>query len=295
MSRFLYRESNKRRFGLMVRYIDCKMVVFCNGKERGMVRVVVLRAAGTNCDSETLFAFEKAGAESEDVHINRLLEEPSLLSFKRYQVLVIPGGFTYGDDIAAGRVLALQLRAYLMDRLLRLIDDGAIILGICNGFQVLVKTGLLPRLDGELDQTVTLMWNDTGRYEDRWVRLRCETDRCVALEKGETLFCPVAHAEGKFIAKDEATIKRLEEEGHILFRYVTEDGEVATSFPDNPNGSQNGIAAICDTTGRVFGMMPHPDRHLFKYQNPFYHREARMSYGDGEGLRIFRRIVNYFK
>lgn len=260
-----------------------------------MVKVLVLRAAGTNCDQETLFAFEMAGAEGEDVHINRLIEEPSRLSFKRYQVLAIPGGFTYGDDISAGRVLALQLRVHLLEPLLRFIDDGAVVLGICNGFQVLVKAGLLPRLNGGLQQTVTLMWNDSGRYEDRWVRLRCETDRCIAMERGETLFCPVAHAEGKFVAKDEATLRRLEEGGHILFRYITADGSVATSFPDNPNGSQNGVAALCDTTGRVFGMMPHPERHLFAYQNPFYHRRKRRTHCDGEGLRLFRRIVDYFK
>jgi len=263
-----------------------------------VVQVLVLRAAGTNCDKETAFAFERAGAKPVLYHINEILAQPQLVSFKKYQVLVIPGGFSYGDDISAGKVLALQIRTYLIEPLLRFVDDGGVVFGICNGFQVLVKTGLLPRLNGKLAQQVTLMWNDTGRYEDRWVNLRCETDRCVAAKKGDTFFLPVAHAEGKFVAKDSATLKHLEKNGYVLFRYIRADGSPATSFPENPNGSQNAIAAICDETGRVFGLMPHPERHIFPYQNPSFHRLERkleQNETDGDGMRIFRRIVNHFR
>ncbi|MCX7702949.1 MAG: phosphoribosylformylglycinamidine synthase I [Planctomycetota bacterium] len=263
-----------------------------------MVGVLVLRAAGTNCDKETVFAFECAGAKPETVHINQLLSEPNSLSFKRYQVVVIPGGFTYGDDISAGKVLSLQLRTSLMDALNRFIEDGGVVFGICNGFQVLVKTGLLPRLNGTPVQSVTLMWNDSGRYEDRWVHLRCETDRCVAAEKGDTFFLPVAHAEGKFVAKDATVLSRLEKENYVFLRYIRPDGSHAQNFPDNPNGSQNAIAGICDRTGRVFGLMPHAERHIFAYQNPLYHRQRSRSpvvEPSGDGMKIFRRIVNYFK
>jgi len=255
-----------------------------------MVDVLVLRAAGTNCDRETVFAFERAGARARPVHINALREDPGILS--RHQILAIPGGFTYGDDIAAGAVLALQMRTFLADALRAFADADKLIIGICNGFQVLTRTGLLPRLDGEVKQTVTLAPNDSGRFEDRWVRLVCEAD-CAFARKGETLYLPVAHAEGKFTA-EESVMEELLEREQVVFRYADAEGRPTQRYPDNPNGSLAAIAGVRDGGGRVLGLMPHPERHIFWYHHPFWQRTTDRP-NEGDGFRIFRRAVAYFE
>lgn len=236
------------------------------------VRVLVVRAAGTNCDRETVHAFERAGAQAESRHVNRLLAEPALVH--GYRVLVFPGGFSYGDDVAAGRVLAVELKQRMFLDLERFVAGGGLVLGICNGFQVLVKTGLLPGTNG---QTVTLTHNDSNRYEDRWVDLDVPTDRCAFVARGEVFTFPIAHAEGRFVA-DDATIARLEESGQVVFRYRR-----------NPNGSMRDIAGVCDPTGRVVGLMPHPERHLEPWHHPAWTREGLS--GEPDGLRFFRNAV----
>jgi phosphoribosylformylglycinamidine synthase len=237
------------------------------------VKVLILRSAGTNCDRETAHAFELVGAQTEYRHVNELLAEPGLLA--RYRILAFPGGFSYGDDIAAGRVLATELKAKVLPELQRFIADGGLVLGICNGFQVLVKTGLLP---GPSGQTVTLTHNNSHRYEDSWVTLEVPTDRCAWTRKGETYFVPIAHAEGKFVAEDD-TLDALEANGQVVFRYKDR----------NPNGSHRDIAGICDETGHVLGLMPHPERHLEGFHHPFWTRDGLAE--EGEGLKLFRNAV----
>jgi len=258
------------------------------------VRALVLRTAGTNCDAETQFAWEKAGAKAERVHINRLIEEPKRLA--RYQILTIPGGFSYGDDISAGKIFANQLVHHLADVLHTFLEADRLVLGICNGFQVLVKCGLLPGSDNgrvSLIQQATLTSNDSGLFEDRWTRLRADTDRCVFLEKGESLYLPVAHAEGKFVPADSAPVDKLEAAGQVALRYVGPDGQPGAGYPWTPNGSVGDVAGLCDPTGRILGLMPHPERHLLPWHHPQWTRHPPAEAGDG--FRVFQRAVAYFK
>lgn len=253
--------------------------------------VLVLRAPGTNCDHEVQVAFEMAGGRATRVHLNVLRDNPGLLG--RYQILVLPGGFSYGDDIAAGKVQALYLQHYLADALREFRDDPAdkLILGICNGFQVLLKAGLLvpPDEDGPL---ATLTTNDSGRYEDRWVHLQVTPGKCPFLRGIDQLYLPVGHGEGKFVCRKEWIVRGLAQAGQVVLRYVDADGQRG-GYPINPNGSQYDIAGVCDVTGRVLGMMPHPDRHIFPTQHPQWTRRGLSP--EGEGLRVFRNAVDYFR
>lgn len=232
-----------------------------------MIKVCVLRTAGTNCDEETKFAFADLGAAAELVHINQLLKKEKRL--KDYQILAIPGGFTYGDDISAGKILANQLRYQLWDEVQEFIKEGLII-GICNGFQVLVKAGLLPFSDGK--QCVSLAWNDSGRFEDRWVYLRTKDSICNwSKSLPDIIYLPVAHGEGKFIA-DDGLLDELEKNGQVVFQYCDEKGNLK-DYPYNPNGSLRNIAGICDPSGRILGLMPHPERFVQPTQHPRWSRE----------------------
>jgi phosphoribosylformylglycinamidine synthase len=251
-------------------------------------RVLILRAPGANCDAETQFAFEKAGASADRVHINRLREQPALL--QRYQVLAIPGGFTYGDDVAAGKILANQLAHYLGEALRRFRDAEKLILGICNGFQVLLKAGLLLPAD-EDGPLATLTHNNSGRFEDRWVNLLAFPGRCPFLTGIDRLHLPVAHGEGRFICREEWLLAGLLEAGQAVLRFVDLDGK-AGGYPVNPNGSAADIAGLCDATGRVLGLMPHPERHVLPTQNPRWTRLGLAA--EGDGLAIFRNAVRFF-
>lgn len=257
------------------------------------MKVVVLRAAGTNCDYETCYAFYRAGAVVELVHINQLVRGEKKLS--PYQILAIPGGFTYGDDIEAGKILANELKYKLKDQIEDFIQQGKLVIGICNGFQVLVKAGLLPATSGPAAlQEATLSGNDSGKFEDRWVYLKpFNADKCV-FTRGikETLYLPVAHAEGKFIPRDPAVLQKLRENRQVIFRYVGPDGNPG-GYPWNPNGSVDDIAAICDPTGRVLGLMPHPERHIDPVQHPRWTREGLNNRGDG--MLLFDNAIKYIK
>ena len=254
-------------------------------------KTLIIRTAGTNCDQETKFAFEQAGSEVTLLHINRVNENPSVLD--EYQILALPGGFSYGDDIASGKVLANELLQGLADQLKKFVDDGKLVIGICNGFQVLVKTGLLPGpFDRDTKQTVTLTFNDSNKFEDRWVYLRADSDKSPFIKKGEVIYLPVAHGEGKFLAKDDATLDAVRDNGQIVFRYVDADGNDGCAYPMNPNGSVDGIAGICDTTGRVLGLMPHPERHILPTQHPRWTRDGLA--GEGDGMQMFRNAIQYF-
>lgn len=258
-------------------------------------RVLILKAAGINCDQETAFAFESAGAVCDFVHINELSRRKARLS--DYQILAFSGGFTYGDDIAAGRVLANEIRCKLSKDIKDFVDKGNLIIGICNGFQVLVKAGLLPA--GTLgEQEATLCDNDNGIFVDRWTYLSTGSSGdagsvCVWTQGlPEVIYLPIAHGEGKFIAKNQEVLQLLREQKQIVLRYCDARGRQG-DYPVNPNGSMDGIAGICDPTGRIFGLMPHPERHLSGLQHPRWTREGLKKHGDGFG--IFQNAVNYFR
>ncbi len=250
---------------------------------------LVLRAPGTNCDGEAVFAFEQAGARAERLHINQLRETPRLL--RAAEILVIPGGFSYGDDVAAGRIFAGQLQHYLADAVREFRNAEKLVLGICNGFQILLKAGLLvpPDEDGPL---VTLAHNENGKFEDRWVRLTVSPNECPFLKGMSEMYVPVAHGEGNFVARKEWILKGLTQAGQVVLRYVGPNGHPA-GYPHNPNGSQDDIAGICDATGRVLGLMPHPERYILPTQHPFWTRGGLKA--EGDGLKLFRNAVEYFK
>ncbi len=250
--------------------------------------VLVLRAPGTNCDVETAYAFELAGAKTERIHINRLLEDPSIPD--RFQILCFPGGFSFGDDVASGRILAATIHHHLTDTIRRFRDAQKLVLGICNGFQILIKSGILIPED-ENGLRATLTWNKSGVYTDRWARLAADGEKCVFLRGVKELYLPVAHAEGRFAARSEAVLDELEKAGRLALRYLPED---------NPNGAVRDVAGVCDETGRVFGLMPHPERHIDATQHPRWTRlapEARSRSPEtaGDGFAVFKNAVEYFQ
>ena len=251
-------------------------------------KVLVLRAAGTNCDVETAYAFDIAGAVSERVYIDEL----ERLRLTDYQIIALPGGFTYGDDIAAGKILANEIKYKFRDKFLEFIGQGNLIIGICNGFQVLVKCGILPAFNNNFEaQSVSLVSNDSERFEDRWVYLKVNEERSVFTKgMGSIITLPVAHAEGKFVVQDDEILEKIKE--HIVFQYVDKDGKEA-GYPFNPNGSICGIAGISDKTGRIMGLMPHPERYISSLQHPNHTREGFN--GNGDGLQIFKNAVSYFE
>lgn len=250
---------------------------------------MVLRTAGTNCDQETVHAWELAGALPERVHVRELIDRPDRLN--AFGILTIPGGFSYGDDISAGKILATQMIHHLSDALNRFVESGKLVLGICNGFQVLVKAGLLPGpLGNGTDagrQAVTLTQNDSARFEDRWIRLRSAVKPGPFLPADRILEMPIAHAEGKLVARDESVRKALGQQGRIALTYCSEEGRPGP-YPINPNGSDDDIAGLMDATGRVLGLMPHPERHVHPTQHPLWTRRPG---ADADGRVIFESAV----
>jgi phosphoribosylformylglycinamidine synthase I len=241
-------------------------------------RALILRAPGTNCDYETAHAFERAGAIARRLHVNALADKPSLAD--DFQILCIPGGFSYGDDIASGRIFALELKLRLGDTLLKFRDKGGLMLGICNGFQVLLQTGLL------LGDVATLAHNTSGRFVDRWVHLRATPGKCVFLQGIDRCELPVAHAEGRFVTRSPEDFAALEAAGQLVLRY----GPDASGESTNPNGSMGDVAGVCDTTGRIFGLMPHPERFIDATQHPSWNGRLDAT-AAGAGLTIFTNAV----
>jgi len=281
-------------------------------------KVCVLRTDGTNCDRETAYAFNLVGGDAEIVHINSLKKRYDPVKGKEinlddYQILALPGGFSHGDYIAAGKVLAEDLRDSLGDEISKFFLDEKLIIGICNGFQVLVKAGFLPMTDG-LKQNATLTYNDSNRFEDRWIKLVSPENKCIWTKGINEIYLPVAHGEGKFIASEEIR-KKLFEQGLVVYQYADSEGKPTMNFPANPNGSLDAIAGICDPTGRIFGLMPHPERYnnlrnynLFTLQdilnrdyidknNPLVAERLKLISNPKEapGLEIFRNGIRYFK
>ena len=262
------------------------------------IRVCILRVGGTNCDAETQRAFEDVGVRAYVVHLNDIVKNGNLLD---YHVLVFPGGFSYGDYVRAGAIFAKGVVAKLGGELRQFVNEERPILGICNGFQVLVETGLLPGFDGlsEFPQA-SLATNLPIGYRCMWIYLKHENKgKCAFTRKVKhrsVLRVPVAHAEGRFMfdkRKEKDYFERLLENDQIVFRYCTKIGEDARGeFPINPNGAFHDIAGICDSTGTVFGLMPHPERACYAWQQPDWTKRERVS-KDGDGKLIFESIVEY--
>jgi phosphoribosylformylglycinamidine synthase len=250
-----------------------------------------LTGFGINCDVETESALAHAGAEAKRVHLNDIIDAPDLLD--EYHIFAVPGGFSFGDDVASGRILANRLRHKLGAPLKKWVADGKLMIGICNGFQVLVKMGILPMFDGEFVQETTLTHNNSSRFENRWVHLKVDpATKCVWLKGIPRLELPVRHGEGKFIAKDGAVLERLRANGQVAVRYVNADDTPANgAFPANPNGAQDDIAGICDPSGRVFGLMPHPEANVHRTNHPCWTRLDLPE--EGTGLQVFRNAVEY--
>lgn len=251
------------------------------------VKVIILRAPGTNCDGETLFAFQKAGATATLVHINQLIRHDKKLS--DYKIMVVPGGFAYGDDISAGKVLANELKWKLGEDINRFIVDGGLMLGICNGFQVMAKAGLLPDIGNNQAPPLTLATNDSGKFECRWVHLQVnKASPCIFTQGIESMYLPVAHGEGKVVTD----IRGLRELNTVVY-YTDEAGNKQVGYPYNPNGSMNNIAGVCDPTGRIFALMPHPERYVRFTQHPQWTRKKPREFGDG--FAIFQNAINWIK
>lgn len=257
-------------------------------------RTLVLRAPGINRDGDAVQAIEAAGGTAERVHVNAILAGD--IHLRDYAMLIIPGGFSYGDHLGAGKLLAVDLALRLADQIRAFVDDGRPVLGICNGFQVLVKSGVLPGIaPGGSDETplATLTDNESQRFECRWVHLAPEaSSQCVFTKNlPERMEIPIAHGEGRFVARDEAALAHLEANGQIALRYVGTNGTAA--YPANPNGSVGNIAGICNPQGNVLGLMPHPEDAIRPTQHPAWTREPWRTQGDG--LALFRNAVRYAK
>lgn len=263
--------------------------------------VLVIAGYGLNCEEETLFAFTTTGATGKIIHINDIIANPSLL--ENYQILAIPGGFSYGDDTGSGNALANRIRHNLKNELSRFVEADHLVIGICNGCQTLVNLGLVPATEGiSSERQAALLHNANFRYQCRWVDVKVDSEHCVWTKGINQMHIPVAHGEGNF-AMAEEMLKTIEAKGQVAMRYTRADGTAAGGvFPANPNGSLADIAALTDTTGRILAVMPHPERALFFTQRDDWHAEADKLKRNGtplpehgDGLALFRNAVSYFE
>jgi len=264
---------------------------------RGRVDVLIPTGLGLNCEIETEAAFRMAGARPERVHLLDLLSGEHPRSIDDYPVLAFVGGFAFGDHLGAGFVFANKIRHRLSDALGRFLDRGGLAFGVCNGFQTMVRLGMLPGMDGEYRRPrATLAPNARLGYRDAWVRVGFETDSpCLWTHGLDRLDLPARHGEGRFIVESDALHERMRAGGQLVARYLDERGRPTERWPDNPNGSRDGVAGVCDPSGRLFGLMPHPDAFLYPFQHPQWRR--RRAAGDrlpeeGGGVAIFRNGVD---
>jgi phosphoribosylformylglycinamidine synthase len=272
---------------------------------KSKIRSLVITGYGINCEYETAYASRLAGAEADIVHINDVID--GMYDPGDYQILNFPGGWSYGDDLGSGKAFANKLlyartpKGPLMDQVLRFIDEGKLVIGICNGFQILVKMGLLPAFDKNYSQqTATLFFNDHG-FRDSWVHLKINPgSKCVFTKGMETLDAPIRHGEGKFIPGSRQIMDRLWRNGQVVMQYADRFYAPTMQFPANPNGSVDSVAGICDETGRVFGLMPHPEAFNHITNHPHYTRMREESKRknvplkeDGDGIQIWRNAVEY--
>jgi phosphoribosylformylglycinamidine synthase subunit PurQ / glutaminase len=262
--------------------------------------VLVLTGYGINCDEEMKFAFDASGGSASIVHVNDLIDNPRMLD--QYQIISFPGGFSYGDDTGSGKAFANRIRNNLRDEFTRFIKRDVLVLGICNGFQVLANLGVVPGYGPVGEADAALERNSADRYECRWVTLAAnEKSNCVFTKGVSHIRVPVAHGEGSFCAPND-TISQIESGNQVVFRYVKDDMTPAIGeFPFNPNGAMNDIAGICDRTGRIMGMMPHPERNIFfTHRDDWTLEKERIIRNGGEcpdkseGMKLFENAVNYF-
>jgi phosphoribosylformylglycinamidine synthase len=267
------------------------------------VRSIVITGYGTNCEMETAHACRLAGSDDVDiVHINELLFGEKRLN--DYHFLNLAGGFLDGDDMGsakagANRIIHAKVKnsgERLHDQVLQFIADGKLIFGVCNGFQLLIKLGLLPAFGGNYAcQNVTITYNDSGRFEDRWVYLKINRDApCIFTKNLDGIYLPVRHGEGKVVTESDSVLKQLHRDNHVVMQYSDKDYEEAVmEYPANPNGSIDAIAGICDKTGRIFGMMPHPEAYLHYTNHPRWTREDLPE--EGMGLLMFRNAIEFIR
>lgn len=265
-------------------------------------RALVLTGNGTNCEREMAHGCRLAGAEAVIAHVSRVFNGEIRLA--DFHFLNLPGGFLDGDDLGSAKAAAVRFKygvvqgdgqRRFVDDLMQFIDDGKLVLGVCNGFQLLVKMGLLPGAgDVRLAAEASLMHNDSGRFEDRWVHLKVDPmSPCVFTSGIDRLYVPVRHGEGKFVPRDAGVSDSIRRLNLAVVRYTDPEGRVTQDYPWNPNGSPEGIAGVCDPTGRVFGLMPHPEAFLHRTNHPRWTREDLPD--EGQGLAIFRNAVKYLQ
>ena len=262
-------------------------------------RSLILVGNGINCEYETAHAHKLVGFEPDFIYINAIMENPAKIH--DYTFITLPGGFLDGDDLGSAKAQAVRWKYQeisasgktFIDELIDFVRKGKIILGICNGFQLLVKTGLLPGLGGNYSaQTVTLTFNDAGRFEDRWVYLKSnQFSHCIFVKDINTIYLPVRHGEGKLVVDSEITLDTIKRDGHLVMQYADEHGNLTSQYPYNPNGSIESIAGLCDGTGRIFGLMPHPEAFVHRIQHPRWTREVLSE--EGDGLTIFKNAFQY--
>lgn len=251
-------------------------------------RAIVLDGYGINCPHETAYAVRTSGGEADIRHVSEVTDSPALL--RDYNMLVLPGGFSFGDDLGSARVLANRLRHRAGEEISEFVKAGKLVMGICNGFQALVKMGLLPVPD--FTQRVTLTYNASGKFEDRWVRLAMnQKSPCVFTKGIAHIDLPVRHGEGRFVPAGREVLEEMVGKNMIACQYVGPGGGV-NEYPHNPNGSVGGIAGVCDATGRIFGLMPHPEAYNHFTNHPAWTRGATKT---GEGLKVFRNAVEHIE
>ncbi|MEL9998460.1 MAG: phosphoribosylformylglycinamidine synthase subunit PurQ [Thermoplasmata archaeon] len=260
------------------------------------IRVAILRMEGTNCEEESFNSIYESGASPEYVHINELALRKK--NIHDYQMLFIPGGFSGGDYVRAGAIFASMIKGPLLKEIVKFIEEGKVVLGVCNGFQVLVELGLLPGIDGLISEKpqAVLAPNISNKFECRWVYVKVEENNCKFMnfyKNGEIIQLPIAHAEGRFMfskEKENEYLNKMISSKQIVLRYVDKNGNYS-GYPWNPNGSIHNIAGICNGMGNVLGLMPHPERAFYKYQHPEYSINGGKNYGKN----LFRGIINYLE
>ncbi len=262
------------------------------------VPVLIITGYGLNCEAESRHAWQLAGAQPELVHFSDLLSRPSRLH--DFAALMFIGGFAYGDHMTSGHVFAFRTKHHMRGELNKFINQGKLIMGVCNGFQIMVKLGLLPGLDREyFNQKLSLIQNDCGAFQNYWVRLRFESSSpCVFTRGLDFISLPVRHGEGKLFALDKNFLARVETLGCVPCRYADpSSGEATQEYPHNPNGSLNAIAGLCDPTGRIFGLMPHPEGYIYPENHPQWELQKLLGSlpEHGLGLNIFRNAVEHLR
>lgn len=265
------------------------------------IKIAVITGYGINCEEETAHCFDQAGGKSEIIHINSLINKEKNL--KNYNILAFPGGFSYGDDTGSGNALANKIKNNLSQEILQFAKSDKLIIGICNGFQILTNLGLVPATDEAYDNRQSiLMHNASVRYQCRWIYVKNISKKCIWTKGIDQLHLPIAHGEGNFFI-EKNILNQMKKNDQIVLKYVTENGKDAKGkFPDNPNGAMEDIAAICDPSGRIFGLMPHPERFNsftnedgWPLKKEFLIRAGKSLPTEGDGMQIFKNAIKYFK